>query len=144
MSTLKQDQIEIKIGEYLTKEGQPCVALYIVKEGQLKVFKIKDGVEIPLGIISSGEYVGEMSLLTGSYYTTSVVALTPTKVIRIQKSAIEKQLEQSPKWLVALTRGLVERLHHANEVLKRNGIVDEKMNSAIHAIEAKNPSTSDS
>lgn len=139
MSVIKQDVIHLKPGDLLVKEDQPSVALYIIKEGQLEAFKEKDGKRIPLGLINSGEYVGEMSLLSNNAYTNSVVALTPVKVIRLQKSAIEKQLEQAPGWLIALTRGLVDRLNHANEVLKRNGIEDEKMLSAIQAIEAKNP-----
>lgn len=139
MSAIKQDIIELAPGAVLAKEDQPCAALYIVKEGQLKAFKTKDGKEIPVGIINSGEYVGEMALLGGNTYTANVVALTKVKVIRLQKSAIEKQLELAPKWLIALTRGLVDRLNHANEVLKRNGISDEKMTSAIKAIESNNP-----
>ncbi|MCB0391351.1 MAG: cyclic nucleotide-binding domain-containing protein [Bdellovibrionales bacterium] len=139
MSVIKQEIIELKAGEILVKEDQPSSALYIIKEGQLEAYKEKDGKRIPLGLINSGEYVGEMSLLRNTSYTNSVVALTPVKAIRLQKTAIEKQLEQAPKWLVALTRGLVARLDLANDILKRNGIEDEKMSSAIKAIEEKNP-----
>ena len=139
MGENKQDIVELKPGDLLIKEDQPSVALYIIKEGQLEAFKEKNGERIPLGIINSGEYVGEMSLLVNTSYTNSVVALTNVKAIRIQKSALEKQLEQAPKWFVALTRGLVDRLHHANEILRRNSIQDEKMTAAIKAIEQKNP-----
>ncbi len=139
MTTIKQDILELKAGDTLASEDQPCKALYTVKEGPFKAFKVKNGKTIPVGLINSGEYVGEMSLLTNSNFTTSVVALTDAKVICLQKEAIEKQLEQAPSWLIALTRGLVHRLNATNELLKRNGIEDEAISSAIKAIEAKNP-----
>jgi CRP-like cAMP-binding protein len=137
MTLVKQDILTLKPGEILTKEGQPCSALYIVQEGQLKVYKTKGDKEIPVGLISSKEYIGEMAILLGRNYTTSVMALTEVKVICLEKSAIEKQLAQAPAWLVALTRGLVSRLDSANEILKRNGIEDEKMTQTIQAIESK-------
>lgn len=142
MSVAKQEIVELNVGDLLVKEDQPGVALYIIKEGQLEAFKMRDGQNIPLGIISSGEYVGEMSLLSNSSYTSSVRALTPVKAIRLDKAAIEKQLEQAPKWFVALTRGLVDRLRHTNDILRRNGLEDEKISASIKAIEENNSNNS--
>lgn len=97
----------------------------------------KDDQRIPLGIARSGQYLGEMSLLTGSNHTASAVALTDVTTIRLDKTAINHQLETAPPWLVALTRGLVDRLIIANNMLIRHNIIDDSLVSAISAIEVK-------
>ena len=138
MSVLKKDLVTFKPGEMVITEKTTCTALYIVKEGQLQVFRIKDGKRIPMGIINSGEYIAEMAILSNSLHSSNVQALTHVTAVKIPRAAIDKQLEQAPTWLVALTRGLVERLRHANEILRSNNIIDPKMESAIKAMEEKN------
>jgi len=130
-------EVTFQPGECVIKEKTQCTALYIIKEGQLEAFKTKDGHRVPLGLISSGQYVGETVLLMDTQHTSNVVALTEVKAVMLPRAAIDVQLKQAPHWLVALTRGLVERLRQANEVLRRNDLVDEKMNTAITAIEQK-------
>jgi hypothetical protein len=51
--------------------------------------------------------------------------------VKISKEAIEAQLKQTPSWLVALLKSLVDRLQASNELLRRNSVVDETLNNAI-------------
>ncbi len=121
-------------GDFVIREKAACTDLFIVKEGQLEVYKTKGDQKIPLGIISSGEYIGEAAILLGTPHLSNVVALTEVKVIKLPKAAIEAQLKQAPAWLVSLTKGLVEKLRHANDILRRNNLIDETMSSKINAI----------
>ena len=128
--------VKFKAGDTIFTENQMSDGLYIIRKGQIEVFrKNKEGEKLPLAIVNSGSYLGELAVFAGRPHSSTAVALTEVEAIRLSKESIEAQLEQAPSWLVALTRGLVERLSTMNDVLKRNGLVDEKLSSAIQAAE---------
>ncbi len=130
--------ISLLPGEFLIREKTPAEALYIIKEGQLEVYKTGgDGERIPLAIISSGQYVGETAILLGTQNSSNVIALSPVKAVKLSKAAIDTQLKAVPSWLISLTKGLVERLHTANDLLRRNGWVDEALQTKLKAVEDK-------
>ena len=134
----KITEIEFEPGEFILREGANCDSLIIVKSGQIEVFRVtKDNKRVPLGIVQSGEYLGEMSLITDRPHSANAVALTRTKCLKISNDAVEDHLKSLPSWLVALTRGLVFKLYKTNEVLRRNGIVDESITTAVKAISEK-------
>lgn len=135
--------VEFEAGEFMIKEKGAGDALFIVKSGQLEVFKTdSNGGKIPLGIIGSGQYVGESAVLHGTAHTSNVVALTKVTAVRLSKKSIDQQLKQVPSWLLALTKGLITRLRHANDLMRKNGLVDESLSAAIKAAE-KNAGLSD-
>lgn len=128
--------VNFKAGDYLIREMQAGESIYIIKQGQVEVFQTsKNGQKIPLGIIGSGEYVGETAVLLDDNYSSNVVALTNVVAIKLSKSYVEAQLKSVPTWLIALTRGLIDRLRRANAVLKKHGLVDENLSSRVKAIE---------
>lgn len=140
----KVAEIEYQPGDYIIREGAHCDNLIVIKSGQVEVFKVgKNNTHIPLGIVKSGEYLGEMSLITDRPHYANVVALTKTVCLKIPNSVIEEHLRQLPSWLVALTRGLVYKLDKTNDVLKRNGIVDETLSTAVKAISEREETTKD-
>lgn len=131
----KVQEVEYKPGDYILREGANCDALIVVKSGQIQIFKTgKNNVKVPLGIVQSGEYLAEMALISDRPHSANAIALTKTVCIKIPNSVIEEHLKNLPTWLVALTRGLVDKLNKTNDVLKRNGIVDDVLSSAVKAI----------
>ena len=82
-----------------------------------------------------------MSLITDRPHYANAVALTKVICLKIPNSVIEEQLRQLPSWLVALTRGLVYKLDKTNDVLRRNGIVDESLSTAVKAISDREVTT---
>ena len=138
MSAEKVQTITFLPGEYILREGAKCDALFIIKEGQIQIFRMDAHKnKIPVGIVQSGEYLGEMSLISDRPHSANAVAITKTICVKITSDKLEEQLKSAPNWLVALTRGLVFKLHRTNDVLKRNGIVDESLSSAVKAIQEK-------
>jgi CRP-like cAMP-binding protein len=125
-------------GEFILREGAQCDALFIVKEGQIQIFRVDSHKnKIPVGIVRSREYLGEMSLISDRPHSANAVAITKTICVKINSDSLEEQLKTAPSWLVALTRGLVFKLQRTNDVLKRNGIVDESISAAVKAIQEK-------
>lgn len=135
---MENNTVTFAPGDFIVREKMGCEALYIIKEGQLEVFKTGTGGEkIPLGLISSGQYVGETALLMGTVHSSNVVALTPVKALKLPRASIETQLKAVPPWLLALIKGLIERLHNQNEIMRRNGWIDEGLSTRLKTIEDK-------
>jgi CRP-like cAMP-binding protein len=125
-------------GDYVIREKTGSEALYIVKEGQLEVYKTgANGERIPIAIISSGQYIGEAALLLGILNMSNVVALSPVTCVKLSRASIEAQLKTVPAWLIALTKGLIERMHNTNDILKRNNLIDETLKGRVKAVEDK-------
>lgn len=134
-SGAKVQEIEYNPGDFILREGANCDSLIVVKTGQIEVYKNgSQGVKIPLGLVQSGEYLGEMAMISDRPHSANAVALTKTVCIKIPTATIEDQLKELPSWLVALTRGLVYKLNKTNDVLRRNGIVDSTLTTAVRAI----------
>ena len=136
MTLEKFTYVKFKAGQIIFHENDPVRALYIVQSGQIEVFRrVNSGPRILLGLIGSGEYLGELSVISENpFHSATAVALTVSEVIRIPVDAINEQLKDVPPWLVALTRGLGNKLRRANEVLRRNGVVDDQLETAIYSV----------
>lgn len=135
MADPKSTIVKFKPGAYMLTEKQMATCLYIIKEGQVEVFKMDtENKKIPLALVNSGEYIGELSLLAGMPHSANAVALTNVTAIKIEKTAIDAQLREVPKWFLGITRTVTMRLIQTNEVLRRNSIVDEKLSSAIRVV----------
>jgi NTE family protein len=137
-SSNQSNTVTFNPGDFVIREKTGCDSLYIIQEGQLEVYKTgTNGEKIPLGLVASGQYVGETALLLGTPHSSNVVALTPVKAIKLSKTSIDAQLKLVPAWLIALTKGLIERLHNQNEIMRRNGWVDESLSARLKTIEDK-------
>ena len=108
------DQIKIKTGDYLLREGDVSDELYFLNEGTMAVFKRKADKENQIGTIYSGELVGEMSFLDGEPRSASVKALSDCHLTVIPRDKLEKYISRQPSWYRALVKTLVERLRKAN------------------------------
>ncbi len=135
MADPKSTIVKFKPGEYLLTEKQAATCLYIIKEGQVEIFKMdNENKKIPLALVNSGEYLGELSLLANMPHSANAVALTKVTAIKIEKHAIDTQLNTVPKWFIGITRTVTMRLIQTNEVLRRNSIIDQKLSSAIRVV----------
>ncbi len=133
---LKHTLQKFEAGAIIFKDGDFRQHLYIVQKGQLGIFKLSAKDErLPLGIIQSGEYLGETGLLDGkTNHATWAMALTDVELIAIPANSILEQLKTAPPWLVALTRGMSQKLRRMNDLVKRNRLTDESLDTAIMAV----------
>ncbi len=130
------ESVSFKAGDILFNEKDRCNSLFVVRSGQVEVFKKnKDGEKIPLSIVNSGEYLGEMAIFADNIYSATAIALTDVVALKLPRALIEIQLKAAPPWLVALTKGLVQRLKSTSEIIRKHDIVDEGLLSAVKAIE---------
>jgi len=77
-----------EVGEQLTTEGAPVSALMLIAAGQVSV-EIGDQAIARMG---PGSFVGEMAFLTGSTASATVVAIHPTRLMKIDHARLKTLL----------------------------------------------------
>lgn len=97
-------------GEQLFAEGDESDTLYLVRSGRLGVFRMEQGQPGQfLGVVRSGEPVGEMAMLAGTPHTASVVALRDTEILALPREAFFEAARTEPDLMVELSRLMIHR-----------------------------------
>ena len=86
-----------KGGEKIFSEGDTGDRIYIVKRGEVKALRMKDGKERVLAFLGEGEYFGELALLTNSPRAATVVAMEDTDCLSLDAEAFGQIIERVPK-----------------------------------------------
>ena len=107
-------------GEVLFHEGDLAQSMYIIQKGQLRLFRPKGKGYVELGILRSGEVIGEMSYFDpeSKKRSASASAITETDVIEISFTALAKTMTALNPWFKTLINTLAERLRKSNERVK--------------------------
>lgn len=126
---MDEHTIEYKKGEILFREGDVSKDLYIIQNGIVKIFKETEGQRLPIALVHAGQFVGELSFFDGKPRSASAEAATDIKVIKLDQSKLEKEIKKLPSWLLVLIRSIADRMRQADELVKRNKVVDEQMSS---------------
>jgi len=93
------EQLELSpfaCGEAITREGDQDDGLFMIVEGEAVVQIGADRSVREVAQLGSGQFFGEMSLMTGEARTATVVAATDILCYRISKAAFQEILEETP------------------------------------------------
>lgn len=95
------------LGETLFEQGSTGASLYVVAAGVFEISRHSNSqVTEILGRIGAGDYIGEISLLTGAPRRVTVTALTPAKVGELSKDALQPLIVEAPELCPALERSV--------------------------------------
>ncbi|WP_034059207.1 Crp/Fnr family transcriptional regulator [Lacinutrix jangbogonensis] len=128
LKTLKKDELKliadskvsktIKKGDTLFSEGEKLNGVFCVRSGVSKLSKMSDnGKDQIIKISSSGEVLGQRSVITDEVTNLSAVALNDMEVCYIPK----KHLQDSVNNNVDFTKAIL--LHMANELKYADNII---------------------
>ena len=103
---------ELKEGEVLVREGTADEHLYVIVGGVLGVVKNAETAErVTLNSLSVGEFAGELSWLDGAQRYASLVALSPTRVIGLERAKLETLIERDPMLVYRVMRAIIRAVH---------------------------------
>lgn len=120
-----QKPMEFEKGQYILREFEIADCAYVVLQGEVGIFKrgTKDEI-IPLGIIKTGEYLGELGVVSGKVRSAEAIALSPVSVVKITRVILEMELSKAPAWVSALLIGMAERLAKADDLIRNHQTSD--------------------
>lgn len=90
----------------LYKQGDVGASIYIVRSGVLEIFQQETGVSRSYGRIGPGEYIGEVSMMSGKPHPVSAAALTPCDVLELPRSVLEDLLNDEGALAEALEQSV--------------------------------------
>ncbi len=101
--------------ELVYVEGAPGDALYIIESGQVRIVSNAENEREVFAHLQTGDFFGEMSLLTGKSRSSAARAETNTNLWMLYRPDFDELLVQYPAISLALSRTLSERLAQADQ-----------------------------
>jgi CRP-like cAMP-binding protein len=77
--------------------------------------------------VHAGQFVGELSFFDGKPRSATGEAATDLKVLKLDQAKLDREIKKLPSWLLVLIRSIADRMRSADELVKRNRIVDQQM-----------------
>lgn len=116
----------MRAGENALVEDEPSSGLFLVLAGELMVQKAdpNGGQAVTLGTLREGDVAGEISLLTGSRATATVVATRKTAAAFLGREAFESLLKEHPETRTYLEGLSSRRLKQIGDALRPAEILD--------------------
>ena len=117
--------IRIDSGAALISEGEPVDAVYLIRSGEVEVYRRGQGRRTVMQIMRKGDLLGFVPTLQGRPARYNARAITPVQVLRLRPDALTWLLQARPtmsrRFLVYLA-GLLERMGQRVEELSGAGL----------------------
>lgn len=100
------DEIDLKEGKELTRQGAPGREFFVLIEGTAEV--VKDGQKV--NTLGSGDFFGEIALIHHAPRSATVTATSPVRALVITERSFKRLLDESPEIQRKVMIALAERL----------------------------------
>ena len=110
------EQRALSSGQLLFQRGDPGDGVFAVVSGHVKIYlEGTDGNEVVVAIRSTGDVLGELSLLDHHKRSASAAAMDKVQVLRISTEHFREWLMHHPDAAVALLRELAQRVRETTD-----------------------------
>jgi small-conductance mechanosensitive channel len=104
------------------KQGEAGSSMFVILEGAARVtISMPDGHSRDVAVLTGGDIVGEMSLMTGAPRAASVTSLTAMRVLEVTKQSVESLLATEPDLLERISSVLATRQSSLSEIASNTG-----------------------
>jgi CRP-like cAMP-binding protein len=104
-------QRELERGEHAFEEGDACRGLLVVAEGAVEMRQVSPrGREQVLHAEGAGATLGEAPLFDGQGYIASAVAVEPTRLVLVPKTAVLDLCRRHPAVALSMLEALAKRV----------------------------------
>jgi len=104
-------------GEVIVHQGDTSTEMYVIESGRVRIeLPADDGRALVVAELGRGEFLGEMSLMTGESRTADVIACEETLLVVIDREALAPLLRQHPGLEEQLSQALAERQRRLDEL----------------------------
>lgn len=113
---------EYNPGEYICRQGEKGVALFIIVDGEVKVIEeIDQNRSVEIATLGPGKVVGELSIIDGAERTASVIAEKPTTCIVLTSWDFKAVLRSRPEIALDILPVVVSRFRETTLLLRQYG-----------------------
>ncbi len=109
-------QIEFVAGAMIFQQGDPGGDLYLLKSGEVEVFRASGGVEVQLATLRQGEILGIMTCLTREPRLASARALTEVKALVVKQAGFKTLISSTPAWVHTVIKDFIIRIKSMDDL----------------------------
>ncbi len=108
--------------EVICRIGDPGDRMYIIISGQVKVVvDDEEGEETIIAHLGSGDYFGEMALLTGEPRSATIITTEPSEMFVLNKSDFDEILARYPSISISMGKIMSHRLRETLQKAAHRG-----------------------
>jgi CRP-like cAMP-binding protein len=122
----RAERVMFRIGQTMIKAGQPGDGAYVLivgtaerRDGGAAETGTAETGTAETGIVETGSLVGEMSMLIETDYSTTVIAKSAVRALKITRAALHAQMEADPELAAHFVAKIAARLHDFTDELRR-------------------------
>lgn len=97
-------------GSHLFKEGEPAVAAFLIRDGEVDLYRMHNDRRRVVARVGAGSVIGDIAMFGEGTYMSSARAVNRVKAFRFERETLIPELAQHPalclRWLVAGLRQL--------------------------------------
>jgi len=103
--------IEFKPGDLVVSQGEPGDSLFLVTTGTVKAWiRNREGRYVLVRRLGDGDFFGEISVLSGSPRTATVVAATACEMLELDRATLDEITAKHPRVREVLQRFYEQRI----------------------------------
>jgi CRP-like cAMP-binding protein len=104
-------------GELIIRQGDVGECMYVIQEGQARVFIEKDGREVYLRTAEEGEIIGEMAVFERAVRSATVRAHGVVRVLTVDKRTFLARINEDPSLAFRVVETMSRRIRELSSKL---------------------------
>ncbi len=108
----------------LYRQGEPADAAFLIREGEVSLWRDHRHPTVQLARVGSGRMVGDLEMFTAEEYYSTVYAASRVVALRLEREAVMEVLVTHPRltlrWLVAALQRFEESQQRIAQLLVRS------------------------
>ncbi len=105
-------------GTVLFREGEPGKDVYVLQSGRVSITKKVGDLETLLATLNTGEFFGEMAIVSNKPRNATATVLEDSKLLAIDPKTFEEMVRGNAEIALRMIKKLAERLAHADEQIE--------------------------
>jgi CRP-like cAMP-binding protein len=105
-------EIHLGAGEVFYTPRQPDGKLFILKQGRVRIYKMEASREFTLEMVDAGTVFGEVAFTPHALRDAYAEAMEPSILLAMERSDVERLIQQKPQVGLRMISLLSERLHY--------------------------------
>jgi CRP-like cAMP-binding protein len=108
----QNSDVRLGEGETFYAPWQQGGKLFILKKGRMRLYRTEGGREFTLEVVDAGTVFGEMAFTPHRLRESYARAIVPSVVFAMERTAVERLIEEKPQVGIKMISLLSERLHY--------------------------------
>ena len=101
--------------EIVVREGEESREMFVIRDGQVEIYKQHEGREMRLALLTRGSFFGEMSLLEGLPRSASARSVGNSRLVVLRPGSLLILIRRDPTFAFELLQQMSSRIRYLNE-----------------------------